>query len=253
MFISLREHLPRPGGRSSWPFMVAAAQETNLDYGSRVASAFVPNGYAVVAPNYVLSAPGKPTWPLNLEDVQAAVEWTKSKAATFGFNGNEVVAMGESAGANLANLVGTSSPNDPGPASVSAAVEAVISFSSPTDLTALYSESPQAGKAAAQFLGGSPSAVPAKYAAASPVNQVAAGDPPVFLVHGQDDPLVPVTQSEELAAALTSAGVRNQLVIIPAGLHNLDFPNGTPRDLVFQILAFLDATWKDKGSQSLTP
>ena len=138
-------------------------------------------------------------------------------------------------------------------ASVSAAVEAVISFSSPTDLTALYSESPQAGKAAAQFLGGSPSAVPAKYAAASPVDQVAAGDPPVFLVHGQDDPLVPVTQSEELAAALTSAGVRNQLVIIPGGPHNLDFPNGTPRDLVFQILAFLDATWKDKGSQSLTP
>ena len=41
-------------------------------YGSRVADAFVQNGYVVVAPDYVLSEPGSPTWPENLEDVQAA-------------------------------------------------------------------------------------------------------------------------------------------------------------------------------------
>ena len=65
----------------------------------------------MVAPDYVLSAPGKPTWPLNFEDVQAAVRWTKLNAARFGINPGQVVAMGESAGANLANLLGTYSPS----------------------------------------------------------------------------------------------------------------------------------------------
>ena len=48
-------------------------------YGSRVADAFVQNGYVVVAPDYVLSAPGSPSWPENLEDVQAAVRWVRTQ------------------------------------------------------------------------------------------------------------------------------------------------------------------------------
>ena len=124
----------------------------------------------------------------------------------------------------------------------------MISFSAPTDLAALYASSPQAGKAVAQFLGGPPTAVPGNYVAASPVDQVRPGDPPTFLVHGAIDPLVPVSQSEELAAALTKAGVPNRLVVIPGAGHDLDFPTETPRNLVFQILEFLDATWNDTMS-----
>jgi dipeptidyl aminopeptidase/acylaminoacyl peptidase len=133
----------------------------------------------------------------------------------------------------------------------SAAVEAVVSFSAPTDLAALYAASPAVAFAVAQFLGGPPTAVPGNYVAASPVDQVSPGDPPTFLVHGANDPLVPVSQSEELAAALTRAGVPNQLVVIPGDGHDLDFPIKTPRNLVFQILEFLDTTWNDKDSQSL--
>jgi dipeptidyl aminopeptidase/acylaminoacyl peptidase len=80
---------------------------------------------------------------------------------------------------------------------------------------------------------------------------VSPGDPPTFLVHGTNDSVVPVSQSEELAAALTEAGVRNQLVVIPGAGHDLDFPIKTPGSLVFRILEFLDTTWNDKGSQSL--
>jgi hypothetical protein len=45
--------------------------------------------------------------------------------------------------------------------------------------------------------------------------------------------------------------VPNRLVVIPGAGHELDFPIKTPRNLVSQILAFLDATWNDKVSQSL--
>ena len=65
--------------------------------------------------------------------------------------------MGESAGENLANLLGTASVDANVPGLVtSAAVEAVISFSSPTDLPALFAESPNVAFAVAQFLGGRP-------------------------------------------------------------------------------------------------
>ncbi|HKI19753.1 MAG TPA: prolyl oligopeptidase family serine peptidase, partial [Isosphaeraceae bacterium] len=116
-------------------------------------------------------------------------------------------------------------------------------FSTPTDLTSLYTESPSAGLAAAQFLGGSPEQVPANYVAASPIDHVAADDPPMLLVHGLQDPLIPVSQSEEMAQALTAAGVRNQLILVPGG-HKLDFP-GRYSKWIPQILEFLQITWKD--------
>jgi acetyl esterase/lipase len=211
-------------------------------YGERIASAFVRDGYVVVAPDYALSAPHKPTWPVNLEDVQAAVRWVREDAGTLGINPNEIAAIGESAGANLAALLGTYSPQNR-VGGVSGAVDAVVAFSTPTDLTSLYSESPEGGLAAAQFLGGSPEQVPANYAAASPIDHVSRSVPPMFLVQGLQDPLIPASQSEQMAAALQAAGVRNQLVLVPGG-HNLDFP-AHYSNLIPEILEFLGTTWKD--------
>jgi acetyl esterase/lipase len=255
-FEQLDLYLPRgtppPGG---WPVIVAIhgggwRRLDKRDYGQRIASAFIPRGYAIVAPNYTLSSSGDPTWPENLQEVQDAVRWVRIHAGQFGFNEGEIVAMGESAGANLANLLGAESSPNAGRA-VSDSVQAVVSFSSPTDLTALYNQSPAASGAVAQFLGGPPGAVPNNYVAASPAQQVTPDSAPTLLIHGADDPLVPDSQSIEMAAALTEAGVRNQLVLLPGKGHDLRFPIDTPRNLVPQILAFLNVTWKDNNSQSL--
>jgi acetyl esterase/lipase len=252
-------YVPRgPAPLGGWPVIVAIHgggwRRFNKDeYGPRIASAFVSHGYVVVAPNYHLSSPGHPTWPLNFEEIQSAVRWVRNYASQFGINPGQVVAMGESAGANLANLLGNQGGSGTTAGTeVSSLVEAVVSFSSPTDLAALYSESPQAGKAVAQFLGGPPTAVPGNYVAASPVDQVSPSSAPTLLIHGGNDPLVPVGQSIELAQALTAAGVRNDLVILPGGGHDLNFPAGTPQNLFTQILEFLDATWKDRRIQSQT-
>lgn len=221
------------------------------DYGFRIASAFVRHGYVVVAPNYALSAPGRSTWPLNLQDVQAAVRWVKRRSVQLGIDPQRIVAMGESAGGHLASLVGTAGSSNQMISGVTATVAAVVGFSSPTDLAALYRQSPGAGTAVAQYLGGTPSAVATRYVAASPVKQVQAGDPPTLLIHGVNDPLVPVSQSEALVSRLGSVGIRTQLIRLPGLGHDLDFPIHTPRNLLSQILEFLKATWKDKKSQSL--
>ena len=103
---------PAPAG--GWPVIVAIhgggwRRFNKQEYGPRVASAFVPNGYVVVAPNYLLSARNRPSWPINFQDVQSAVLWVKANASRYGIDPTRVVAMGESAGANLANLLGTES------------------------------------------------------------------------------------------------------------------------------------------------
>jgi acetyl esterase/lipase len=208
-----------------------------------MAGAFVPQGYVVVAPNYELSAPRRPSWPVNLEDVQAVVGWVRTHANQLGINPNHVAAIGESAGANLAALLGTE-PGRDNSSGISTQVNAVIAFSTPTNLSALPVESPLAGLAARQFLGGLPKQIPASYAAASPIDHVSPGDSPMLLVHGLQDPLIPVSQSETMAAALTVAAVRNQLILVPGG-HDLDFPQHYA-NLLPRLLEFLGRTWNDE-------
>jgi acetyl esterase/lipase len=234
-----------PGGR---PVLIAIhgggwKKLSKAEYGARIAGAFVARGYVVVAPNYALSAPGRASWPTNLEDLQSVVSWVRTHGGGLGINPDQVVAIGESAGANLAELLGTAQ----GPAGSSGAstrVNAVIAFSAPSNLPALYAQSPWAGRSAAQFLGGTPWRVPARYAAASPIDQVAPGDPPMLLVHGLQDSFVPASQSQAMAARLSAAGVRNQLILVPGG-HPLDFPRHYS-ELIPRLLEFLDTTWKDE-------
>ncbi len=238
-----------PGG---YPVMIAIhgggwRSKNKDEFGLRSADGFTPGGYVVVSPNYVLSAPGKPTWPVNFEDVQAAVRWVRSNAADMDFNPDEIVAEGESAGANLAALLGVYSPQDSGNG-VSSAVEAVVAVSTPADLTALYHEKEYAGTAAAEFLGGSPEQVPANYIAASPIDHISPDDPPMLLIHGRQDKVIPVSQSVQLQAALTAAGVSNELLLVHGG-HALDFPEKYSY-LVPDVLEFLDTTWHDQQVSS---
>jgi acetyl esterase/lipase len=235
---------PAPAG--GYPVMITIhgggwREHNKGAFGLRNADVFTQDGYVVVSPDYVLAARGKPTWPVNFEDVQAAVRWVRSDAGSMGFNPDEIVAEGESAGANLAALLGVNSPQDSGGA-VSSAVDAVVAVSTPTDLRRLYHEKQYAGTAAAEFLGGSPEQVPANFVAASPIDHIAPDDPPMILIHGRQDDIIPVSQSKDMQAALTAAGVRNQLLLVDGG-HGLDFPKNYS-ELVPNVLAFLDTTWK---------
>ena len=78
--------------------------------------------------NYELSTPRRPSWPANLDDVRSVVAWIRSGASTLGIDPNRVAAVGESAGGNLAELLGTD-PGASGTGTASTRVNAVISFS----------------------------------------------------------------------------------------------------------------------------
>lgn len=228
---------PPPGG---WPVILAIhgggwRRYGKADYGPKVAP-LTRSGFAVVALDYTLSAPGRPSWPANLEDVRAAVRWVRANAGRFGFDPGRVAAMGESAGGHLAALLGTDA-EDP-----ESRVQAVVDYYGPADLLALMGQSPAAAGAVRQFLGPGPEADPGRYRDASPTAHVDPTDPPMLIVQGMADTLVPPAQARALAAALTAAGVPNRLILLPGVGHGFGLRVGG-RDLRGVIASFLDAAF----------
>jgi acetyl esterase/lipase len=255
---TLNLYLPRgtpPAG--GWPVLMAIhgggwRRFSKNEYGPKVAGMFVSKGIAVVAMNYTLSARGAPSWPANFEDVRNAVRWARASAGQFGLDPNQFAAIGESAGGQLAALLGT---NPDGPitsggdaalgdayGAVSARVDAVIDFYGPTDLATLEEQS-IAAPAVVQFLGGTPAEIPQAYADASPVDHVTPASAPMLILQGTADNLIPPDQPSALAGALTSAGVVNRQISVAGAPHGFEF-QASGRKFVPVILAFLRGVWQ---------
>ncbi len=71
----------------------------------------------------------------------------------------------------------------------------------------------------------------------SPINSISSDDPPVFIIHGDADPTVPLQQSQVFIARLKEAGVPNNFIIKKGGRHSED-------DMMPEVLQFVD--WFDK-------
>jgi len=82
---------------------------------------------------------------------------------------------------------------------------------------------------------------PDKVAVANPTTYVDADDPPFLILHGENDELVPVNQSELLHEALTAAGVESTFIRVRNAGHGF---NGNPdpdrRQIQEMIRAFFD-------------
>jgi dipeptidyl aminopeptidase/acylaminoacyl peptidase len=57
----------------------------------------------------------------------------------------------------------------------------------------------------------------------SPIEYVRSGLPPVMMIHGDADPVVPYQQTVRLKAALDNAGAPNEFYTVPGGQHGF-FP-----------------------------
>jgi fermentation-respiration switch protein FrsA (DUF1100 family) len=90
--------------------------------------------------------------------------------------------------------------------------------------------------AVVDLLGGPPSAVPDRYAAASPVRLLPTGVP-VLCVHGTADDAVAPEQSERYAAAARDAGDDVQVRVVPDDHMALIDPAGPSWALVVDWLA----------------
>jgi acetyl esterase/lipase len=71
----------------------------------------------------------------------------------------------------------------------------------------------------------------------SPIYSVSSDDPPVFIIHGDADPTVPLQQSETIIAKFKEAGVPNNFIVKKGGKHNFN-------DMMPEVKQFAD--WFDK-------
>jgi dipeptidyl aminopeptidase/acylaminoacyl peptidase len=71
----------------------------------------------------------------------------------------------------------------------------------------------------------------------SPINHVSANDAPVLILHGDQDNLVPIQQSETLVKKLQEAKVPASLIVKKGAGHDFDRDEG-------EIKMFID--WFDK-------
>ncbi|MBL8898230.1 MAG: alpha/beta hydrolase [Planctomycetes bacterium] len=145
-------------------------------------------------------------FPAAWEDARDAHAFLVAHAGELGIDAERFTALGFSAGAHLALLLGTREEREPG----RPRVRSVANFFGPTNLGAT-DLSARAQGIVAEFLGRSAADDPALANAASPLAWVTPGDAEARSFHGTADPLVPYSQAEVLHAALRAAGVPEQL------------------------------------------
>lgn len=195
-------------------------------------------GYVVASINYRLAP--RYTFPAQVNDVKCAIRFLRAHASMYAINPQYIGVVGESAGGYLAAFTGVTGDSAAYKTNEylteSDAVQAVVDLSGPTDFT-VDNASDRAKHIAYTFLGA------ASPASASPVTHIHAGAPPFLIIHGVNDTIVPVAQSEQLKTQLVNAGTSVQLVIVQNAGHSLDATSINPSlsQLALIILSFLRA------------
>jgi acetyl esterase/lipase len=176
---------------------------------ARYALDLAERGYVCVVPEYRGSDAA--AFPAGLRDLKAAVRWIRAASQEIGVDPARIGAFGHDAGAHLAVLAALTAGSeqfaphsdtvDADVASASDALSAVVAVAG----TYVLEHQPETGDLVA-FLGGDRESNPAAWTRASPSTYLGADGgrresssdtaPPILLLHGEDDPVVPAMASE---------------------------------------------------------
>ena len=202
-----------------------------------VATQLAENDLVTFSINYTLATSKLPSWPNAFDDTQGAVSYLHAHAVDAGHWDIEpahIGAMGDSAGANMAAMLGTC---DPSVCSIPP-IQAVVSNSGPMDLTALGCSSAQTcpqgagGGVLHTYLGCWLDQCPATYAEASPVTDVSATTAPI-LFWNSDNELIPVDQVTQMATALHAVCAGYRFAVLPGNQHGAYVDVTLPASIAF--------------------
>lgn len=198
-------------------------------------------GFVAVAPEYRLL--GEAPWPAMLEDVKAAIRWTRTHADDLDIHPDRIAVQGFSAGAHLALMAG-GTPEMPefkgsgGNDAASDRVAAVVAFFPPIAFTT-GAPTPETSPAEV-LLDKTATEEDAKQA--SPVSHLTENYPPTFLLHGTADQVVSCATSLRMFDLLTEKGVAVELHLYPRHTHEFVRLASMTAPVMREIALFLKRT-----------
>jgi acetyl esterase/lipase len=247
-----------PEGEGPFPFVIeihGGAFRMGSKTMSAPSEALLSAGIAIVRPNYRLS--GTDLWPAQLEDCLAATAFVLERAADYGLAPDRFALWGQSAGGFLAVSTALSLVEQDRPPN------AVIDFFGPMEFSTMDADMAALGRTAA--MGATDPAESAESAllgfavgsdreAAKAVGPVGRLErmaprplPPLFVRHGDADPLIAHGQSERLVAAwaqVDPVAAVDFALVAGAGHGGGDFDTGVVMD---PLVAFLGAYLGPQG------
>ena len=183
--------------------------------------------------------------PEIVADVRRAIRFIRFNAKQWDIIPNRLGVFGGSAGGHLSLMIGTASDNgDPNAKEAflkeSDRVAAVVALFPPVDLRSItrgLNPSP-----AGTILDSFPALKFEKEKAAdySPILFVTPDDPPTLLIHGDQDPLVNISNSQTIFEAFKKANVKTDFVTIPGAGHG--FRNDDAKRAMALMVAWFEGT-----------
>ncbi len=193
--------------------------------------ALVEEGFAIASIDFRLSV--DEPFPAQIHDIKAAIRFLRANAETYGYEATRIGVHGRSSGGHLTSLVGVTNgvkelEGELGDhLDVSSDVQVAVSYFGASNLTTILDQSTPfgvmlRGPALALLLGGPMEATAELAELASPVFHVDAQDPPLLLLHGDQDPQMPINQAHELHGVYKAHELPVHLEVIHGAKH------GTP-------------------------
>lgn len=189
--------------------------------------------HAIVNLNYVLADSTTPAFPNQFLDLKKAIDKITSEKNELHLL-PEFGLIGTSAGAHLSMMYAYKYD-------IEREVKFIADIVGPTDFTDSYYSSDPSFEYLMDFLVDE-SAYPnnTNYAEVlSPVFNVSNQSCPSLLFYGNTDPLVPMTNAENLSSVLASAGVDHNFTVYDGGHGNWSQSN--VEDLIYQISGYIDS------------
>jgi acetyl esterase/lipase len=182
----------------------------------RMARALVTHGWIAYNIEYRRIGPwGHGGWPETFDDVAVAID---ALSGVEGADLRRVATCGHSAGGHLALWAGSSRvTGTPRRTPTAVGLCAAVSLAGVVDLVAAARDV-VGGTAISDLMGGSPHAVPDRYALGSPASLLPMGTPQLLL-HGLDDRSVPPSLSADYVDTARSRGDAAEYVPLPGVTH----------------------------------